>query len=176
MSDELVVVSSGEHDGVLRLAVIAWKEEGRAALLRPLAHLLATAVVEITGGESAPLVLVPVPTTRRSRLARGADVVDELARAACHLVRRTGLDVTVVQALRPVRRTADQTALGARDRERNLHGAFAARSMARLDGRRPVVVDDIVTTGATLREARRALVAAGVEPIGAATVAARPLA
>ncbi len=176
MSDHLVVASSGEHDGILRLAVIAWKEEGRTALLRPLAHLLATSVVEIAGGESVPLVLVPIPSSRRSRLTRGADVVDELARAAAHLLRGTGLDVVVVQSLRPVRRTADQTALGARDRERNLHGAFAAKPVARLGGRRTVLVDDIVTTGATLREARRALVSARIEPIGAATVAARPLA
>ena len=58
--------------GVLRLAIVAWKEEGRAALLRPLAHLLAASVVEVMGASSGPCVLVPVPTSRRSRLARGA--------------------------------------------------------------------------------------------------------
>jgi len=168
------VAASGEHGGVLRLAVVAWKEEGRTSLLRPLAHLLAASVVEVVGDAAGPVVLVPVPTSRRSRLARGADVVDQLARAAAGLLRDAGADVTVRQALRVARRTVDQSGLGARDRAQNLHGAFALRSSAGLVDRHIVVVDDIVTTGATLGEAVRALGVAGHHPIGAATMAHRP--
>jgi ComF family protein len=169
------VAASGEHDGVLRESIVAWKEEGRDGLLRPLAHLLAASVVEVVGGSSQPIVLVPVPTTWRSRLARGADVVDQLARAASHLLRDTGIDVTVHQPLRVARRTADQSGLGARARARNLAGAFALRSTAGLPRRDIVVVDDIVTTGATLHEATRALRLGGHAPMAAATVAHRPL-
>lgn len=171
----LLVAASGEHDGVLRRAVVAWKEDGRTGLLRPLAHLLATSVVEVVGASVRPLVLVPVPATRRSRVARGADVVDQLAFTAGGLVRDTGIDVTVHQALRVARRTADQSGLGARARARNLAGAFALRSTTGLAGRDVVVVDDIVTTGATLREAARVLSAAARRPLGAAVVAHRPL-
>jgi len=168
------VAASGVHAGVLRLAIVAWKEEGRASLLRPLAHLLAASVAEVMSDAAGPVVLVPVPTSRRSRLARGADVVDQLARGAAGLLREAGADVTVRQALRVARRTADQSGLGARDRARNLDGAFALRSAVGLADRDIVLVDDIVTTGATLGEAVRALRVAGHHPSGAATMAHRP--
>jgi ComF family protein len=168
------VAASGEHADVLRLTIVAWKEEGRASLLRPLAHLLASSVVLVTGASPAPVVLVPVPTSRRSRLARGADVVDQLACAAAGLLRGAGADVTVRQALRVARRTADQSGLDARDRARNLAGAFALRSDQGLAHGTVVVVDDIVTTGATIAEAVRALAAAGHLPLAAATMAHRP--
>jgi ComF family protein len=170
----LEVAASGEHVGVLRLAVVAWKEEGRTALLRPLAHLLAASVVEVIGDVRGPVVLVPVPTSRRSRLARGADVVDQLSRGAARLLRDVGTDVTVRQALRVVRATADQSGLGARARAGNLAGAFALRSGGHLAGRDIVVVDDILTTGATLGEAVRALAVAGLRPRAASVVAHRP--
>ena len=168
------VAASGEHSGVLRLTIVAWKEEGRTSLLRPLVHLLAASVVEVMSDAAGPVVLVPVPTSRRSRLARGADVVDQLARGAAGLLREAGADVTVRQALRVARRTADQSGLGARDRARNLDGAFALRSAVGLADRDIVLVDDIVTTGATLGEAVRALRVAGHHPSGAATMAHRP--
>ena len=168
------VAASGEHAGVLRLAIVAWKEEGRTSLLRPLAHLLAASVVEVVES-SAPVVLVPVPTSRRSRLVRGADVVDQLAREAASLLRCAGADVTVRQALRVARRTADQSGLGARERVRNLAGAFAIRSETGLAAGGIVVVDDIVTTGTTIGESARALRAAGYRPRAAAVVAHRPL-
>lgn len=174
VSDELVAAVSGEHDGVLRLAIVAWKEEGRASLLRPLAHLLAASVVEVLGDSATPLTLVPVPSSRRSRRARGCDVVDDLARCAAALLRATGTDVTVRQALVLVRQTADQTGLGARDRARNLRDALGLRTARGLAGRDVIVVDDIVTTGATLQEATRALAAAGHEPLAAAAMAHRP--
>ncbi len=123
----LLVAASGEHSGVLRLAIVAWKEEGRTVLLRPLAHLLAASVVEVTRGASGPIALVPVPTTWRSRLARGADVVDQLAHGAAGLLRETGADASACPALRVTRRTADQSGLGARARARNLAGAFQLR-------------------------------------------------
>jgi predicted amidophosphoribosyltransferase len=169
----LRVAASGEHAGVLRLTIVAWKEEGRAALLRPLAHLLAASVVEVMR-DPGPAVLVPVPTSRRSRVARGADVVGQLAHGAAALLRDAGADVTVRPALTVARRTADQSALGARERARNLHGAFSVRASGGLGSREIVVVDDIVTTGATLREAARALSSVGHRPHGAATVAHRP--
>jgi predicted amidophosphoribosyltransferase len=167
------VAASGEHVGVLRLVIVAWKEEGRTALLRPLGHLLAASVVEVMR-DPGPVVLVPIPTSRRSRVARGADVVDQLARCAASLLRDTGADVTVRQALTVARRTADQSGLGARERARNLHGAFGVRASDGLAGREIVVVDDIVTTGATLGEAVRSLASVGHRPHGAATVAHRP--
>lgn len=170
---DLVPVAGGTNTGILRRVLIGWKEQGMTGLSRVLDHHLAAAVV-VHARPGRPVVLVPVPTSRRSRRARGADLVDELARAAARLLRRAGADVVVEQALTHVREPADQAGLGADARAANLAGALRARRTMRSGARDIVVVDDIVTTGATLREAVRALSEAGHRPVGLAAVATTP--
>lgn len=75
-----------------------------------------------------------------------------------------------VRALEHRRRVADQAGLSASDRAANLSGAMRARFD--LSGRRVIVLDDVITTGATLAEAARALREAGAEVSAAAVVAA----
>lgn len=169
----VIPVAGGVNAGVLRAALIGWKEEGRFGLTSPLAHLLAAAVGELVEPGRA-ILIVPVPTSRRSKRARGADVVDELARASARLLRRTGADVRVGQALTYTRATDDQAGLDAEQRESNLRGAFRLRSVSALAGREVIVVDDILTTGATVTEAVRVLSDAGHRPVGIAVVAATP--
>ncbi|GAA3514126.1 hypothetical protein GCM10022234_06220 [Aeromicrobium panaciterrae] len=166
-------VSAGVNEGVLRSTMIAWKERGQFGLTAPLAHLLASSVVALAAEE--PVLMVPVPTSRRSRRARGADLVDELAQAAARLLRRVGLDVRVEQALAYTRATVDQSELGSTARAANLQGAFCVRRGRPRSSGSVVVVDDILTTGSTVGEAARALTAAGRRPIGVAVVAATPL-
>ncbi|MDQ2755299.1 MAG: ComF family protein, partial [Actinomycetota bacterium] len=83
----------------------------------------------------------------------------------------------VVDGLRAVRVLADQSGLDRAGRAANLLGAYAVRPRlgAGLRGREVVLVDDILTTGATLAEAARALRAHGCEPRAAAVVAATTL-
>jgi ComF family protein len=157
----------------MRRVLVAWKEQGNTWLTAVLDHLLAAAVVE-HARPGRPVVLVPVPTSRRSKRERGCDLVDELARASTRLLRRIGVDAQVSQALAPVRPTADQVGLGAAERASNLRGAFGLRTSRRLTGRDVIVVDDILTTGATVSEAVRVLTDAGHRPVGAAVVAATP--
>jgi hypothetical protein len=91
--------------------------------------------------------------------ARGYDPLLAMTRAARTALRRAGLTAYVSPVLRVVRDVADQSGLDAPARAANLSGAFAAREVR--TGRLIVVVDDIITTGATALEATRALTAAG---------------
>lgn len=151
-----------------RGALLAHKERGRLGLARPLGAALAAAVaaLELDG----PLVLVPVPSSRAAVRARGHDHARRLARAAARTLTACGAPARAVPLLVQARATADQGGLSAADRADNLAGALACR---RPPGRLGalVVVDDVVTTGATLCEAARALRTAGGDVRGAAAVA-----
>lgn len=169
-------VAGGTNTGILRRVIVTWKEQGATRLTGVLDHHLAAAVVP-HARPGRPVVLVPVPTSRRSRRERGCDLVDELSRAAARRLRRAGVEVVVRQALSHAHETRDQSGLGAEARWANLEGAF--RSTGRLRGAGDkevdiVVVDDILTTGATVTEALRALAAAGHRPVGVAVVATTP--
>ncbi|WP_371497342.1 ComF family protein [Kitasatospora sp. NBC_00374] len=169
--------AAGPYAEPLRSLLIAHKERGALRLAGPLGALLAGAV-RSAAGDTGPVLLVPVPSTRRSVRARGHDPMLRLARSAARALRRSGRYARVAPVLRQTRRVADQAGLDADGRRRNLAGALAvpARSAARLGGagqrHRLVLVDDLVTTGASLAEAARALAAAGLAPYAAATVAA----
>ena len=169
----VVPIAGGANAGALRATLIAWKEEGRFGLTSPLSHLLAAAAGQLIE-PARPVVMVPVPTSRRSKRARGADVVDELARASARLLQGVGVDVRVAQVLTYARATHDQAGLDSEHRAANLNGAFRLRAARALVGRDVIVVDDILTTGATVTEAVRVLSASRHRPIGVAVVAATP--
>jgi predicted amidophosphoribosyltransferase len=147
------------YDGAVARVIRALKEEGRTSLARPLAASLreSAASWDLTG-----VLVVPVPTSPAAMRRRGYRVAELLARRAGWRPRRL-LSVT--------RRTADQRGLGRDERAANAEGSMRARGG---DGLRVLLVDDVVTTGATLGEAARALRAAGADVIGAVTVAATP--
>jgi predicted amidophosphoribosyltransferase len=96
--------------------------------------------------------------------------------AAARRLRRAGVAVEVLPLVRPRGRRVDQVGLGARARAANVSGAFEVvpHRLDRGRGRAVVVVDDIVTSGATLAEVARVLASAGVPVLGAAAVAATP--
>lgn len=179
-----VVPVSGVHacaasvySGVIRAALLRFKERGRSDLAGPLADLLAVAVravavpavavPAVASNRGPDVVLVPVPSSRSATRARGGDHMRRLARASA---RRTG--VPAATPLRLTRAVRDSAGLHARERRTNLAGALVA-SPPRQAGR-AVLVDDIITTGATAREACRALRAGGWSVLGVAAVAATP--
>jgi predicted amidophosphoribosyltransferase len=161
----LPVSSALAYRGVVQPVVVAFKNEGRTGLAPPLVGALRAAVATaVSGVEGDDLLLVPMPRTRRSAVERGYDPVRLLLRRA----RLPHADV-----LRLVRRPGDQVRLGREARFANVERGTAARIP--LGARRVVLVDDVVTTGATLIEAARAVRAAGGTVLGAATVASTPL-
>jgi predicted amidophosphoribosyltransferase len=154
------------YDGPVRRLLLSHKEKGHLQLTAPLGRALATAVL-VHG--SGPVVLCPVPSSAQAVRERGHDHANRLASAAARALRAQGVPARPARLLRPVRGVADQSGLTTAQRAANLRGAL--RATQRVLG--PVVViDDVVTTGATLVEATRALRAAGHDVVGAATVAA----
>jgi predicted amidophosphoribosyltransferase len=149
------------------------------ALSRPLADALATAVdglLASPGLPGPPVTLVPAPSARASARRRGHDPLLRIARQTGVVLRGAGRDCAVIPAIRYSRRVADQAGLGREARMTNLHESMTVRgeALASLVGRHVVIVDDVVTTGATIGEVARALRAARVEPCGAAVIADSP--
>jgi predicted amidophosphoribosyltransferase len=144
----------GSYDGLLRRAIVALKS-GERAYLDPFVGLLADCI--------APNVpLVPLPTSRARRMARGFDVAVELAR---RVAARRGSDAAEIL----VKRGGAQHG---RDRRTRLAagGRFAIKPGAALP-EIAIVVDDVCTTGATLIDGITTLRAAGIAVIGAAVLA-----
>jgi predicted amidophosphoribosyltransferase len=167
--------AAGAYDAELKQLVTAHKERQVLALARPLGEVLAEVVADLLAALdlTQPVLLVPVPSRGAAVRQRGHDPVLRMTRVASQRLRAAGLDVRVARLLRPARRVADQAGLDAAARARNLSGALrAVRPSSALGSRPAVVVDDVLTTGATAREAQRALAAADVRVVGAAVVAA----
>ncbi len=114
-------------------------------------------------------VVVPVPLHWSRQLVRGYNQAEEIARP---LARRLGLPL--LRGLRRRRRTPPQTRLNRRGRAANLRDAFRARRQARLCDRTILLVDDVVTTGATLSAAAASLQSAGAYRVVALTAGWTP--
>jgi ComF family protein len=155
------VVTALRYEGPVRRVILALKEQGRTDAATALSVPLADAIGRATSDRAVELT--PVPTSRAAYRRRGYDPV-------LLLMRRAGL--RPARVLEPARRTSRQKLLSAAERSENLAGAFRARRP--LAGRRFLVIDDILTTGATIDEAARAITAAGGEVLGGATVAFTP--
>ncbi len=168
------VFAATAYDDVARAVLVAHKEDGILSLSRPLGRALSWAVLGqlavVPRRAIGVVVLVPAPSARRTVRNRGHDPLLRMARRAVVELRRAGVAAELRQVLRVARRVADQAGLSSEQRALNLQGAFAA--CRRLPRGPVVVVDDVITTGATLVEATRALRQTGVDVVGAAVVAA----
>lgn len=165
------VIAGQRYDAVMRRVILAWKEQQRTPLTGLLAYHVASAVLTVAPDRA--VTLVPIPSTPLARLRRGTDLVGDLAAAAGAQLTDLGIDVVVEKLLTHRGRVADQVGLGAAERQRNLHGSLRRRRRSPTP-RSLIVVDDIVTTGATIAEAIRALRANGDVVVAAVTAAATP--
>jgi len=136
----------------------------RLALALPLGDALAAAYARAPCDFRAPEVLVPMPLARARQRERGFNQAIEIARVVS---RRTG--IALCHALARPQDTSAQAGLGRRERQRNVRGAFAA--VAPVAGRRVALLDDVMTSGATVDAATGALLAAGAARVDAWVVA-----
>ncbi|MBI5562299.1 MAG: ComF family protein [Deltaproteobacteria bacterium] len=148
-------ISACIYEGAALDAIHSFKYGGNTRLAAGLGALLRDAAVF----RDAPGVAVPVPLHVERLRQRGFNQSLLLAREAARAL-SIKVDYT---SLRRVRPTAAQTGLAARDRRRNVAAAFAVRRPDALRGRRVLLVDDVLTTGATVRECSKAMRAAGAE-------------
>ena len=148
------------YNDIARTLVSKLKYGDRPELARFCARLMAQAGHELWGPDA---VLVPVPMHRRRQFARRYNQSTELARALGGL---TGLPVEPLLVGRR-KNTRPQVGLSGDARRRNLAGAFQPLPdiASRLRGRRVILVDDVVTTGSTVKAVTRALLGGGVEHV-----------
>ncbi|WP_353988381.1 ComF family protein [Ruicaihuangia caeni] len=184
LADGTPVAAALRYEGVVRRALLAFKEQGRTDAAGPLAlalHAAVTTVVCTAAADAAhaslvdglstdtraasatpPLAAVPVPSSRAAWRRRGYE-------PAALLLRRAG-----ARPLRALVSTRGGVQKGLSLDERALNRTGSMRSIRSLAERRVVVVDDVLTTGATLMDACRAVREAGGEPIAAAVLAWTP--
>jgi predicted amidophosphoribosyltransferase len=160
------VLSLGRYAGARREAIVAVKEHGRADLIAPLAVALSAGLTNLLtwGVLGTPLTVVPAPTRRSAARRRGGDPVARMARAATADL--PGVHVT--QALRMRAMVRDSVGLSGADRQRNIAGRV--KIIKPVSGG-VLVVDDIVTTGATASESVRILGIAGAQVRGVLAIA-----
>ncbi|WP_041821896.1 hypothetical protein [Streptomyces davaonensis] len=158
-----VVHAAARYADEVRAVLLAHKERGALALAAPLGVALAGAVRAGLRAGSGPrgdvVLLVPVPSARGAVRARGHDPARRIALAAAAELRRAGTPARVLAVLRQRRAVADQSGLNSRQRLNNLAGALEVAPGAGrlLGGGSVVLVDDLMTTGASLAEAARAV-------------------
>jgi len=154
--------SFGFYEGVLRDLIHLFKYGRIQTLAKPLGRFLAQALPR----EESFDVIVSMPLHWRKRWQRGFNQAALLAR---EVSRRA--HIPVVKTIRRVKPTSAQAGLTNAKRRLNVSGAFAPRGRRRLDGKRVLLIDDVMTTGATAASCARALKLAGARQVVLLTVA-----
>jgi ComF family protein len=158
--------SFGNYEGSLRSLIHLFKYSGMKPLVRPLAAYLERALPI----DEAFDAVVPVPLYWRKQWERGFNQAELLAR---HLAKHRG--VPVLNALRRKRATATQAGLASAGRRRNVAGAFVVRASPRvsrnLAGKKILLIDDVMTTGATASACASALKRGGARTVSLLTLA-----
>jgi ComF family protein len=160
------VVALGPYEGTIRDLCLRLKHEQDAWLASWLSDLLVESRREAIERLAPNACIVPVPLHWSRRWRRGYNQADELARG---MARR--LKLRVRRPLRRVVATEQLALMGPTARSEVMHGAFRARSSSCLTGRTVLLVDDVLTTGATCGEAAKALKRAGAARVVALVIA-----
>jgi ComF family protein len=163
--DNLPVTSSILYSPIAARILVAAKEANRRSadtlIIDAMQHIL-----ENYKGDVANLTFIPMPSSKKAIRKRGRNFIEFVCEE---------LNVSYSNILFHTRSVKDQSGLNAQERRSNLVGAFSLENSMRIYGD-IVLIDDVVTTGSTLREARRALSAGGLQVSAAITACvAQPL-
>jgi ComF family protein len=150
---------------IVRLIVKSIKYKNNYSLRKRIAVYLNEEITDISSEvalfHGTPPLLVPMPMSNKEKRSRGFNQCEELCR---EIKKLSGVNIEVsYDTLKKVRETERQTTLSREKRTENVKGSMAAESSAL--GRVIIVLDDVYTTGASLTEARRALLSAGAKRV-----------
>jgi ComF family protein len=158
----------GPYEGVLRDIIHIFKYQRIKSAGPLLGRLLGQAYPAIQAED--PVLVVPVPLWPGKRRDRGFNQAEEIARAFLRSGASRGIQLCTTLLIRS-RETAPQTGLTRRQRQANLRGAFAVTEPENVQRQSILLVDDVMTTGATAGECARVLLRAGAKQVYVATVA-----
>jgi ComF family protein len=162
------------YQGRMKDAVHALKYDRLHPAARGLGRMLAHAIAQLAADAPRALLVIPVPLHRTRHAQRGFNQARSLAKEALAVLAQShpAWRLTLASsALVRLRATESQAGLSPRERRLNLRGAFSVTDPAAVKGRHILLIDDIMTTGATARAASRALMQAGAASVWVATLA-----
>ena len=165
--DGIPIYSSLAYEGVIRSAIIGMKERGLGALAVFLIEVLTLNLQDIRQNFKAEFIGIPIPSNKHSRRLRGFDHLSlifpkDLSEEFCEFD---------PGALRVIRKVKDQQPLTFKDRQKNLVNAYEFRPHLLQRTRKYVLIDDVITTGSSMRAGIAAVRAGGGEVLAATTLA-----
>jgi ComF family protein len=167
-------VSHGIYQGRMREAIHALKYDRMHLAARGLGRMLAEAIAQLAGEAPVEMLVIPVPLHRSKFAQRGFNQARSLAVDALRLLRKSHPQWRLTLApstLMRLRATESQAGLTPRQRRINVRGAFSVSDPSWVKARHVLVIDDILTTGATARAAAQTLLRAGAASVWVATLA-----
>jgi len=167
-------VAYGPYQDPMRAAIHALKYDRLHPAARRLGRMLAQAIAQLSGEAPSEMLVVPVPLHRSKMAQRGFNQARSLAVHALEALRHTHPEWRLTLAsstLMRLRATESQAGLSSRMRRQNVRGAFQVSTPAAVTLKHILLIDDIFTTGATVRAAALALLQAGAASVWVATLA-----
>ncbi|MGD0629245.1 MAG: phosphoribosyltransferase family protein [Terracidiphilus sp.] len=158
----------------MKAAIHAFKYDRLHPVARGLGRMLAQAIAQLAGEAPDEMLVVPVPLHRTKQAERGFNQARALAESALGFLRkshpqwRLTLASSTLKRLRP---TTSQAGLTSHQRRLNVRGAFTVSDRSAVESKNILLIDDILTTGATARAAAQALAKAGAASVWVATLA-----